>query len=141
MILDSIHSPEDIRALDQNQLPQLCKELRQFLLENVSKTGGHFSSNLGVVELTVAIHRVFDTAHDRLVFDVGHQAYVHKVLTGRQALFSTLRQLDGLSGFPKPYESVHDAFIAGLQLRFRGVGYGEGKDLAAPGLSGHGADR
>ena len=102
MILDSIHSPEDIRALDQNQLPQLCKELRQFLLENVSKTGGHFSSNLGVVELTVAIHRVFDTAHDRLVFDVGHQAYVHKALTGRQALFSTLRQLDGLSGFPKP---------------------------------------
>lgn len=71
MILDSIHSPEDIRALDQNQLPQLCKELRQFLLENVSKTGGHFSSNLGVVELTVAIHRVFDTAHDRLVFDRG----------------------------------------------------------------------
>ena len=113
MILDSIHSPEDIRALDQNQLPQLCKELRQFLLENVSKTGGHFSSNLGVVELTVAIHRVFDTAHDRLVFDVGHQAYVHKALTGRQALFSTLRQLDGLSGFPKPHESVHDAFIAG----------------------------
>ena len=113
MILDSIHSPEDIRALEQNQLPQLCKELRQFLLENVSKTGGHFSSNLGVVELTVAIHRVFDTAHDRLVFDVGHQAYVHKALTGRQALFSTLRQLDGLSGFPKPYESVHDAFIAG----------------------------
>ena len=102
MILDSIHSPEDIRALDQNQLPQLCKELRQFLLENVSKTGGHFSSNLGVVELTVAIHRVFDTAHDRLVFDVGHQAYVHKALTGRQALFSTLRQLDGLSGFPSP---------------------------------------
>ena len=98
MILDSIHSPEDIRALDQNQLPQLCKELRQFLLENVSKTGGHFSSNLGVVELTVAIHRVFDTAHDRLVFDVGHQAYVHKALTGRQALFSTLRQLDGLEG-------------------------------------------
>ena len=125
MILDSIHSPEDIRALDQNQLPQLCKELRQFLLENVSKTGGHFSSNLGVVELTVAIHRVFDTAHDRLVFDVGHQAYVHKALTGRQALFSTLRQLD------RPR----------LQLRFRGVGYGEGKDLAAPGLSGHGADR
>ena len=113
MILDSIHSPEDVRALDQNQLPQLCHELRQFLLENVSKTGGHFASNMGVVELTVAIHRVFDTAQDRLVFDVGHQAYVHKALTGRQALFSTLRQLDGLSGFPKPRESVHDAFIAG----------------------------
>ena len=113
MILDSIHSPADVRALDQKQLPQLCRELRQFLLENVSKTGGHFASNMGVVELTVAIHRVFDTAQDRLVFDVGHQAYVHKALTGRQALFSTLRQLDGLSGFPKPRESVHDAFIAG----------------------------
>lgn len=113
MILDSIHSPEDVRALDQKQLPQLCGELRQFLLENVSKTGGHLASNLGVVELTVAIHRCFDTARDRLVFDVGHQAYVHKALTGRQALFSTLRQLDGLSGFPKPHESVHDSFIAG----------------------------
>ena len=113
MILDTIHSPDDVRALDQSQLPQLCSELRQFLLENVSKTGGHFASNMGVVELTVAIHRVFDTARDRLVFDVGHQSYVHKALTGRQALFSTLRQLDGLSGFPKPYESVHDSFIAG----------------------------
>ena len=113
MILDSIHSPADVRELDQKQLPQLCRELRQFLLENVSKTGGHLASNLGVVELTVAIHRVFDTAQDRLVFDVGHQSYVHKALTGRQALFSTLRQLDGLSGFPKPYESVHDSFIAG----------------------------
>ncbi len=113
MILDIIHSPEDVRALQQKQLPQLCSELRQFLLENVSKTGGHFASNMGVVELTVAIHRVFDTSHDRLVFDVGHQAYVHKALTGRQELFSTLRQLDGLSGFPKPHESIHDAFIAG----------------------------
>ena len=90
MILDSIHSPADVRELDQKQLPQLCRELRQFLLENVSKTGGHLASNLGVVELTVAIHRVFDTAQDRLVFDVGHQSYVHKALTGRQALFSTL---------------------------------------------------
>ncbi len=143
MILDTIHSPEDVRALEQNQLPQLCKELRQFLLENVSKTGGHFASNLGVVELTVAIHRVFDTAHDRLVFDVGHQAYVHKALTGRQELFSTLRQLDGLSGFPKPHESVHDAFIAGHASNSVSValGYGEGKDPAAPGLSGAGADR
>lgn len=113
MILETIHSPADVRALEKQQLPQLCHELRQFLLENVSATGGHFASNMGVVELTVAIHRVFDTAQDRLVFDVGHQAYVHKALTGRQALFSTLRQLDGLSGFPKPRESVHDAFIAG----------------------------
>ena len=113
MILEKIHSPADVKALPAEQLPQLCAELRAFLVENVSKTGGHLSSNLGVVELTVALHRVFDTAEDRLVFDVGHQSYVHKALTGRQELFSTLRQLDGLSGFPKPHESIHDAFIAG----------------------------
>ena len=113
MILETIHSPDDVKALDKQDLPVLCRELREFLIENVSQTGGHLASNLGAVELTVAIHRVFDTAKDRLVFDVGHQCYVHKALTGRQELFSTLRQLDGLSGFPKPYESVHDAFVAG----------------------------
>ncbi len=113
MILETIHSPEDVKALDKSQLPQLCGELREFLVENVSRTGGHLASNLGAVELTVAIHRVFDTSRDRLVFDVGHQCYVHKALTGRKELFSTLRQFGGLSGFPKPYESVHDAFIAG----------------------------
>ena len=113
MILEKIHSPADVKALSAEQLPQLCQELRTFLVEQVSKTGGHLSSNLGAVELTVALHRVFDTEVDRLVFDVGHQSYVHKALTGRQELFSTLRQLDGLSGFPKPHESVHDAFIAG----------------------------
>jgi len=113
MLLESIHSPADVRALPDGQLPQLCQELREFLVKNVSKTGGHLASNLGVVELTVAIHRVFDTERDRLVFDVGHQCYVHKILTGRRGRFGTLRQLDGLSGFPKPHESVHDAFIAG----------------------------
>lgn len=113
MILDTIHSPADIKALNRNQLPQLCEELRTFLIENVAQTGGHLASNLGIVELTVAIHRIFDTASDRLVFDVGHQCYVHKILTGRKDQFSTLRKLDGLSGFPKPYESIHDAFIAG----------------------------
>jgi len=113
MILEHIHSPADIRALPAEELPGLCEELRSFLVENVSQTGGHLASNLGAVELTVAIHRVFDTASDRLVFDVGHQCYVHKALTGRQELFSTLRQFGGLSGFPKPHESVHDAFIAG----------------------------
>ena len=113
MLLETIHSPADVKALDKSQLPQLCQELREFLIESVSRTGGHLASNLGAVELTVAIHRVFDTASDRLVFDVGHQCYVHKALTGRQELFSTLRQLNGLSGFPKPYESGHDAFIAG----------------------------
>ena len=113
MILENIHTPADVKALDREQLEPLCRELRQFLVEHVSKTGGHLASNLGAVELTVAIHRVFDTSKDRLVFDVGHQCYVHKALTGRQALFDTLRQLGGLSGFPKPRESEHDAFIAG----------------------------
>lgn len=113
MILERIHSPEDIKKLNRDQLPQLCQELRQFLVEKVAETGGHLASNLGVVELTVAIHRVFNTAQDRLVFDVGHQCYVHKILTGRWEKFSTLRQFEGISGFPKPGESVHDAFIAG----------------------------
>ena len=113
MILETIHSPSDVKALDKEQLPLLCQELREFLVDRLSRTGGHLASNLGAVELTVAIHRVFDTAQDRLVFDVGHQCYVHKALTGRQELFSTLRQFEGLSGFPKPCESVHDAFIAG----------------------------
>ena len=111
--MDRIHSPEDLRALDGSELPLLCDELRGFLVTQVSRTGGHLASNLGVVELTVAIHRVFDTARDRLVFDVGHQCYVHKILTGRADRFPTLRQLGGISGFPKPCESVHDAFIAG----------------------------
>ena len=113
MILENIHAPADVKALDRDQLEPLCRELRQFLVEHVSQTGGHLASNLGAVELTVAIHRVFDTSRDRLVFDVGHQCYVHKALTGRQELFSTLRQFGGLSGFPKPRESEHDAFIAG----------------------------
>ena len=113
MILEDIHSPQDLRSMPAEQLPLLCQELRQFLVDNVSKTGGHLASNLGAVELTVAIHRCFDTERDRLVFDVGHQCYVHKALTGRRELFGTLRQFGGLSGFPKPYESVHDAFMAG----------------------------
>ena len=112
-ILDNIDSPSDVRGLPAGQLDELCGELRGFLIENVAKTGGHLASNLGVVELTVAIHRVFDTSRDRLVFDVGHQCYVHKLLTGRKTGFEALRQLDGLAGFPKPSESIHDAFIAG----------------------------
>ena len=103
----------ELREMDDGQLRALCGQIRSFLIEHVSQTGGHLASNLGVVELTVAIHRVFDTSRDRLVFDVGHQSYVHKLLTGRADRFPTLRQLDGLAGFPKPSESVHDAFIAG----------------------------
>lgn len=112
-MLEKIHSPSDVKALNNEQTHRLCDELRGFLVQSVARSGGHLASNLGVVELTVAIHRVFDTAHDRLVFDVGHQCYVHKLLTGRADRFDTLRKLDGLSGFPKPYESVHDAFVAG----------------------------
>ena len=113
MILERIHEPADVKALDRAETQRLCEELHTFLLESVAKTGGHLASNLGAVELTVAIHRVFDTSVDRLVFDVGHQCYAHKALTGRMEQFPTLRQYGGLSGFPKPNESVHDAFVAG----------------------------
>ncbi len=112
-LLMQIGSPLDLRGLTQEEIGRLCGEIRAFLIKNVSETGGHLSSNLGVVELTVAIHRVFDTSRDRLVFDVGHQCYVHKLLTGRRGEFATLRKYGGLSGFPKPRESMHDAFTAG----------------------------
>ena len=112
-ILESISCSEDVKKLPENVLEELCGEIRGFLIENVSKTGGHLASNLGAVELTVALHRVYDTAKDRIVFDVGHQTYVHKILTGRREAFSTLRQYGGISGFPKPNEAVDDAFIAG----------------------------
>ena len=112
-ILERIHSSEDVKKLDPRELKPLCGEIRSFLIDSVSKTGGHLASNLGAVELTLALHRVYDTRKDRLVFDVGHQSYTHKLLTGRRDRFSTLRQYGGLSGFPKPYESENDAFIAG----------------------------
>ncbi len=112
-ILETINSREDLLRLNPEQTRQLCSEIRSFLIRNVAKTGGHLASNLGVVELTVAIQKVFDTRTDRLVFDVGHQSYIHKLLTGRRDRFDTLRQYGGIAGFPKPCESVHDAFIAG----------------------------
>ena len=113
-ILDRIQSGElCLKELPERQLPQLCAEIREFLIEHVSKTGGHLSSNLGTVELTVALHRIFTTPEDAIVFDVGHQCYTHKILTGRADRFDTLRQEGGLSGFPNRGESEHDAFIAG----------------------------
>lgn len=112
-LLERIHSAEDIKKLDEAELQMLCKELRKYLLHHVSRTGGHLASNLGVVELTVALEYCFDLPKDKIVWDVGHQAYIHKMLTGRKGRFSTLRQLDGLSGFPKPKESNCDAFAAG----------------------------
>ena len=111
--LDAIESPLDVKKIPADRLNELCSELRDFLVETVSKTGGHLASNLGVVELTVALHRVFDTSTDRLIFDVGHQCYVHMLLTGRKAGFQSLRRFGGQSGFPKPSESIHDAFVAG----------------------------
>lgn len=123
-ILEEIHSPADLKVLSEEELLSLCSEIREFLIQNVSQTGGHLSSNLGAVELTVAIHRVFDTDWDRLIFDVGHQSYVHKMLTGRMDRFDTLRKLDGMSGFPNPKESVHDAFIAGHASNSISVGVG-----------------
>ena len=112
-ILNQIHTTKDIKKLNEEELKLLCRELRKFLLQKVSKTGGHLASNLGVVELTVALEYCFDLPADKIVWDVGHQAYIHKILTGRKDRFDTLRQLDGLSGFPKPHESDCDAFAAG----------------------------
>lgn len=112
-LLQSIHCPQDVKALPENKLASLCAEIRSFLIESVSQTGGHLSSNLGTIELTVAFHRAFASPVDRLIFDVGHQCYTHKLLTARQAGFQKLRQLGGLSGFPCPTESEHDAFVAG----------------------------
>ncbi|CAM4153243.1 1-deoxy-D-xylulose-5-phosphate synthase [Bordetella tumbae] len=109
-ILDRIHTPADLRQLDRRELKILAQELRGFVLESVSKTGGHLSSNLGTIELTLALHRVFDTPHDRIVWDVGHQSYPHKILTGRRAGMAHLRQAGGISGFPKRSESEYDAF-------------------------------
>lgn len=112
-IFERINSSNDIKKLPEEELEPLCQELRDYMISSISRTGGHLASNLGAVELTVALHRVYDTSRDRVVFDVGHQSYVHKIITGRRDSFCTLRQHGGLSGFPKPYESEDDAFIAG----------------------------
>ena len=108
--LSKINSPEDVKKLNQTQLIALCNDLRQFIVDNVSVYGGHFGASLGVIELTVALHYVFDTPYDLLVWDVGHQAYGHKILTGRKDSFHTNRTYDGISGFPKMSESEYDSF-------------------------------
>ena len=112
-ILNKINSPCDLKALPADRIEPLCKEIREFLISNVERSGGHLASNLGAVELSVAIHRVFDSPTDHIIFDVGHQSYVHKLLTGRRDRFDTLRTTGGLSGFTKTSESEHDAFGAG----------------------------
>lgn len=131
-LLDTINSPEDLKKLNTDELTALCGEIREFLIDSVSKTGGHLASNLGVVELTVALHTVFEVPKDKIVFDVGHQSYVHKILTGRRENFDTLRQFGGLSGFPKSTESDADAFNTGHSSTSvsAALGLARGRDLS-----------
>ena len=112
-LLSHIMSPYDVGKLTEEQLENLCGEIRFFLIRSLSLTGGHLASNLGIVEIATAIDSVFQSPKDKIIYDVGHQCYVHKLLTGRMDQFASLRQLDGLSGFPRPWESPHDAFIGG----------------------------
>lgn len=131
MLLETLNLPKELKTLNRLQLQELCAELRTVLLEQVSKTGGHLASNLGVVELTVMLHRVFDTPEDQIIWDVGHQAYVHKLLTGRFEQFGTLRQKGGLSGFPKTDESIYDSFNTGHSSTSvsAGLGMAAARDL------------
>ena len=112
-LLDRLHSPQDLHTFSDAELDALCAEIRTFLIDPISRTGGHLASNLGIVELSVAIALEFDTARDRILYDVGHQSYVHKLLSGRREGFDSLRSFGGMSGFPRPWESEHDAFVAG----------------------------
>ena len=144
--LEELELPQDLKKLTLNQCSALCKEIRNVLISTVSKTGGHLASNLGAVELTMAIHRNFNSPEDKIVWDVGHQAYTHKILTGRLDRFSTLRQEGGISGFPKPEESEHDTFISGHSSTSVSVACGiaeamklQGKDNYAVAVIGDGA--
>ncbi len=130
-LLNNIKSPEDIRKLTLAELRSLADEIRSFLLERVSATGGHLASNLGVVELTLALHSVFQTPHDKIIWDVGHQSYVHKIITGRKDQFGTLRQFNGLSGFPKGSESEYDSFDTGHSSTSisAALGYARARDM------------
>lgn len=126
-ILNKIDSPTDLKALNIDELCCLSEEIRDYLLNSIAKTGGHLASNLGTVELTVALHKIFDSPNDKFVFDVGHQSYTHKILTNRRERFNTLRKQGGLSGFPKQHESEHDAFISGHSSTSISVAYGIAK--------------
>ena len=112
-ILDKVNYPRDLKNLTKRQLQELSSELRHFLIDSVSKTGGHLAAGLGAIEITIALHRVFDTPYDKLIWDIGHQCYPHKILTGRKHLMGSLRKKDGISGFLKRDESEYDVFGAG----------------------------
>jgi len=137
MLLENINSPSDLKKLKPEQLPELAAEIRQFLLENVSVTGGHLGSNLGAVELTIALHYCFDSPFDKIIWDVGHQAYTHKILTGRRDLFHTQRQYKGISGFPKRSESEHDAFGVGHSSTSISAGLGMAAAADMAGAKNH----
>jgi 1-deoxy-D-xylulose-5-phosphate synthase len=122
--IDNIDSPKDLKKLKRTDLPQLAEEIRAMIVDTVSKNGGHLSSGLGVVELTIALHYVFDVPHDKIIWDVGHQSYAHKLLTGRRKQFNTLRKMGGISGFPKICESRFDAFTTGHSSTSISAGYG-----------------
>ncbi|MGL5507034.1 MAG: 1-deoxy-D-xylulose-5-phosphate synthase N-terminal domain-containing protein, partial [Paraclostridium sp.] len=122
--LDKVNSPDDIKKMITSEMDLLAKDIRKFLVRSVSKTGGHLASNLGVVELTLSLHKVFNSPTDKIIWDVGHQAYVHKMITGRKDNFKTLRQFNGLSGFPKENESEHDIFDTGHSSTSISIGTG-----------------
>ncbi len=136
-ILDSITSPADLKKLSYQELEVLSKELRDYVIKVVSENGGHLASNLGVVELTLALHRVFDTPRDKIVWDVGHQSYIHKIITGRRESFKTLRKINGISGFPKREESVYDSFETGHSSTSisAALGMAKARDLAGENYS------
>ncbi len=136
-VLETIHTPQDVKNLSTEDLYTLCDDLRHTIVETVSQNGGHLSSNLGVVELTVALHKLFSLPHDQIVWDVGHQCYCHKLLTGRRAEFSTLRQTGGISGFPRPTESEYDAFVAGHSSTSVSAANGIAKAKALTGDDGY----
>lgn len=135
--LDRIQGPEDLQGLNEREMAALADEIRSFLIKTVSETGGHLASNLGAVELTLAIHRVFHSPDDPIVFDVGHQAYTHKILTGRRDEMKTLRKFGGLSGFPKPHESCHDTFIAGHASTSISAALGMAEAIRSKGRKNH----
>ena len=123
-ILNEIKSPQDVKKLDNKQTQLLCEEIRDCIISTVSKNGGHLASNLGAVELTVALHKVFSSPEDAIVFDVGHQCYTHKLLTGRLEKFHTIRTENGISGFMRPNESEHDPFVTGHSSNSISAAYG-----------------
>ena len=143
MLLDRIERENDIKKLKPQELEELAGEIRQFLIEKISMTGGHLASNLGVVELTIAMHLMFDLPKDKLIWDVGHQSYTHKILTGRREGFDDLRKYGGMSGFPKRKESECDAFDTGHSSTSisAGLGYVHARDLKRRGLSCSVCDR